>query len=134
MWTLVCLDITQAAGGPMGSPTVGLLRQNFHNVVTAQAAALTHFRRKQRNKKATIRWRADNGGWDSGDLGAYQYTIEPIRFEDQPDGRLSLSLGQVNFRIERMDDERGPAILVNVDTGALHVECSAANQVFLRAG
>jgi hypothetical protein len=71
------LDITMAAGGPMGSDTVTLFRKFFRRLPHARSFAEKHY-------KKPIEWLTKKKGvrWSSGDLGAVMYEIDKIKFED----------------------------------------------------
>lgn len=78
MWQAICEDIAMAAGGPMGSPIKHVFTRHFKSFENAKKACEVHV-----GPRGPIKWKKRrDGGFDSGDMGAYQYTIKPFKTED----------------------------------------------------
>jgi hypothetical protein len=74
-------DISMAAGGPMGSPTIHLSSRVFKTLAAAQACAQKEIRA---NKLSWLK--SKSGPWQSADYGGeFQYTIEEVDLEEEGD-------------------------------------------------
>ena len=72
VYEAVSLDITMAAGGPMGSPTEENWRKLFRKPETARKACEADYGKP-------IKWKwGGKRGWTSGDLMHVEYTVQPV--------------------------------------------------------
>lgn len=68
-------DITMAAGGPMGSPTIENWRRYFTTMEKAKKACQIDY------AGLDIKWSRGTNKCSSGDLGHVMYTISLIKVE-----------------------------------------------------